>query len=148
MRAKPTLLCCRGLLLPARLQALLKVERQVVGWFEIDPAHRQDFAPDRFPVFLLQDEHGYIYGFPGDQHGFKFGKYHHLRQVSTADDVQRSVTPEDEETLRGYLRRYFPRELPGCRPGGPRRCVCPAQQHMCSQWLAATAARQRHSGLM
>ena len=113
MRAKPTLLCCRGLLLPARLQALLKVERQVVGWFEIDPAHRQDFAPDRFPVFLLQDEHGYIYGFPGDQHGFKFGKYHHLRQVSTADDVQRSVTPEDEETLRMYLRRYFPRELPG-----------------------------------
>lgn len=50
----------------------------MVGWFEVAPEQRRAFAPDAMPVFLLQDEHGYYYGFPADDWGFKIGKYHHL----------------------------------------------------------------------
>lgn len=70
---------------PARLcttlppQPLLTVERQVVGWFDVAPEYRAAFAPDAFPVNLLQDESGYYYCFPADEHGFKIGKYNHRR---------------------------------------------------------------------
>lgn len=39
-------------------QELLQVERQVVGWFELKGGRSSDFGPDKFPVFLLQDETG------------------------------------------------------------------------------------------
>lgn len=59
-------------------------------------------------MFLLHDETRYFYGFPADEHGFKVGLYHHLRQVTTADSVDRSVSSADEEALRQCVRRYFP----------------------------------------
>lgn len=90
------------------LKPLLSVERQVVGWFQVEPAQRRHFSPAAFPVFLLQDGTGYYYGFPADQHGFKVGKYHHRREVTTADSVERGISPEDEEALRQCVRRYFP----------------------------------------
>jgi hypothetical protein len=47
------------------LQEVCKVERQVVGWFEV--ADAGSFRPDSFPVFVLQEEEaggGSYYGFP------------------------------------------------------------------------------------
>ena len=40
------------------LQGLLQVERQVVGWFEVEEGRAGDFTPNNFPVFLLQDSNG------------------------------------------------------------------------------------------
>ena len=37
------------------MQDLLQVERQVVGWFEIEKGRAQDFQAGKFPVFLLHD---------------------------------------------------------------------------------------------
>ncbi|EFN57606.1 hypothetical protein CHLNCDRAFT_20797 [Chlorella variabilis] len=91
-----------------QLRPILTVERQVVGWFQLVPEQRQHFTPQVFPVFLLHDETRYFYGFPADEHGFKVGLYHHLRQVTTADSVDRSVSSADEEALRQCVRRYFP----------------------------------------
>jgi sarcosine oxidase len=82
-------------------------ERQVLAWLQ--PTRPELFAPDRFPVFLLDVEEGSHYGFPvHDVPGFKFGRYHHLREPMDPDDPDRSTRPDDEAILRAFAARYFP----------------------------------------
>ena len=82
-------------------------ERQVVGWFRVDdPAL---FAPEHFPVFILEVEEGVFYGFPiHGPSGFKIGRFHHREQRVSPENLDRGTHPEDEETLRAGLRRYLP----------------------------------------
>ena len=82
-------------------------ERQVLAWLQ--PTRPEIFAPEVFPVFVLEVEEGSFYGFPvHDVPGFKFGKFHHLREPMDPDDPDRSARPEDEQLLRGFAQRYFP----------------------------------------
>jgi sarcosine oxidase len=95
-----------GRLVP-RLAPLARPERQVLGWFQpTDPAL---FAPDRFPVFLLDVESGSYYGFPvHDSPGFKLGWYHHFGEPIDPDDPDRSTRDDDEAALRSFVDRYLP----------------------------------------
>jgi len=99
-----------GAWLPRWLPALARriaVERQVVMWTR--PLRPERFTPDRFPVFYIDTPHGGFYGFPEDPlRGFKIGKYHHRRQRTDPDAVDRTCSSEDEATLREGIARYFP----------------------------------------
>ncbi|KAI7842984.1 hypothetical protein COHA_003389 [Chlorella ohadii] len=108
-QAKKLVLAAGGWMpaLVPELKPLLTVERQVVGWFELAPEQRDAFHPSRCPVFLLQDANGYFYGFPADEHGFKVGKYHHLREKVDPAGVPREINAQDEAALRECLQ-YFP----------------------------------------
>jgi sarcosine oxidase len=89
------------------LHELAVPERQVLAWLQ--PARPELFAPEAFPVFVLDVEEGSFYGFPvHDVPGFKFGKFHHLREPIDPDDPDRSARSEDEKVLRGFADRYFP----------------------------------------
>jgi sarcosine oxidase len=95
-----------GRLVP-RIASLAVPERQVLAWLQ--PTRPELFAPDRFPVFVLDVEDGNYYGFPEhDVPGFKFGRYHHLREPMDPDDPDRATHPEDEAILRAFAARYFP----------------------------------------
>ncbi|GAB1344776.1 N-methyl-L-tryptophan oxidase [Gemmatimonas sp.] len=95
-----------GELAPA-LRDHLVPERQVLGWFGI--ADRPAFAPEAFPVFVLEAQEGVFYGFPEYQvPGFKLGKYHHRFERVHPDRVPREVTADDEAALRVASARYFP----------------------------------------
>ena len=95
-----------GQLVP-RLASLAVPERQVVAWLQ--PTRPELFAPERFPVFLIDVEEGSYYGFPvHDVPGFKFGRYHHLREPIDPDDPDRTARPDDEAVLRAFATRYFP----------------------------------------
>jgi sarcosine oxidase len=85
----------------------LTPERQMLGWFDISsPRH---FAPDRFPVFVLEAEEGTYYGFPEyGVPGFKIGKYHHRFERAHPDTMDRGCHPADEAALRLATARYFP----------------------------------------
>ena len=90
-----------------QLAPLARPERQVLAWFQ--PSVPELFSPDRFPVFLLDTEEGSHYGFPvHDAHGFKIGRYHHLREPMDPDDPDRSTRPDDEAILRDFVVRHFP----------------------------------------
>ncbi len=95
-----------GPLLPS-LHHLVVPERQVLGWFQpLEPAH---FTPDRCPVVIADLEGGLYYSLPVfGIPGFKFGKYHHLDEQTTADSLRRECDDEDEAVLREGLTRYFP----------------------------------------
>ena len=105
-----TLVITAGPWLPAVVPALatqLTIERQVVLWTQ--PLRPDLFTPERFPVFYIDAPHGAFYGFPADsERGFKIGKYHHLRQETHPDSVDRSCSIEDEATLREGVAHYFP----------------------------------------
>jgi sarcosine oxidase len=90
-----------------RLLDLAVPERQVLAWLQ--PTRPELFTLERFPVFLLDGEEGSHYGFPvHDVPGFKFGRYHHLREPIEPDDPDRAARPDDEAILRAFAARYFP----------------------------------------
>jgi sarcosine oxidase len=95
-----------GRLVPG-LAPLAVPERQVLAWLQ--PTQPELFTPQRFPVFILDVEDGSYYGFPvHDVPGFKFGRYHHLREPIDPDDPDRSTRPDDEAILRAFAIRHFP----------------------------------------
>ncbi len=90
------------------LEKLAIPERQVLAWLQ--PTEPSLFTPDKFPVFNAFFDEGQFYGFPiFGIPGFKIGKYHHLRETTDPDHVERNVTREDEEVLREAVSRYFPK---------------------------------------
>ena len=89
------------------LRGLAVPERQALGWFQ--PLRPEYFTHEAFPVFNLLVDEGRYYGFPvHGVPGFKIGKYHHLEERGSADELARTVGPEDEAILRDCVARYFP----------------------------------------
>ena len=89
------------------LDGLLTPERQVMGWFQ--PLRPELFAPGACPVVIGEFEEGLYYTFPVfGIPGFKIGKFHHLGEATTAEDLDRDIRPEDEAVLRQAVARYFP----------------------------------------
>ena len=94
------------------LKTLAIPERQVLAWLQ--PQFQELFGPDRFPVFNIQVEEGRYYGLPiFEVPGFKFGRYHHLRETGSVKSIRRDADQNDEALLRGFAQRYFPK---GCGP--------------------------------
>ncbi len=95
-----------GSLLPD-LALPLKVERQVLFWFEPRDSSAA-FAPERCPVHLWQfDGRKFVYGFPLLGDGVKVA-FHHDGEEAAADTVRREVTPEEVEDMRAVVRRFLP----------------------------------------
>ena len=83
-------------------------ERQVMGWYEPDdPAI---FSPSRFPVFIVTMDGDEYYGFPEfGVPGLKLGKFDDTGEAADPDALDRAWRTEDEEMLREFLRRCFPK---------------------------------------
>jgi sarcosine oxidase len=83
------------------------VERVVQHWFE--PARDAGaLAPGRMPIYLWEDSDGVIfYGFPMLDGAVKCS-VHHRGESTTAEDVRRSVTPDEVERTFRMLRRFVP----------------------------------------
>lgn len=97
-------------LLPAFRQPL-KVQRQVLAWFE--PTVPTLFIAAKFPVFLLESEHGVHYGIPlhdiAPYKGLlKVAKHDYEQPHITPDRYDRTISAEEEETIRTTLERYLP----------------------------------------
>lgn len=82
--------------------------RQVLAWLQ--PSEPSQFDKSEFPVFIHGTKDDHYYGFPQhDVPGFKFGKFNHLEETVDPDEMKREPRPEDEELLRSYAERYFPK---------------------------------------
>jgi sarcosine oxidase len=88
------------------LAALFTVARQPLLW--LAPQEPELFTRERFPVFVWEWKPGWaFYGFPDVGDGFKVAVHHHGERT-TPESADRGLRPEDEETIRGLVRRYFP----------------------------------------
>jgi sarcosine oxidase len=88
------------------LAALFTAARQPLLW--LDPQEPALFTPERFPVFVWEWKPGWaFYGFPDVGDGFKVAVHHH-GEATTPDTVDRGLRPDDEEAIRGLVRRFFP----------------------------------------
>jgi sarcosine oxidase len=86
--------------------APVRVTRQVLAWFE--PADRSRFAAGRFPVFFLQNQDGFFYGFPADATGVKVAKHHHLDETVDPDRCDRTASAADEAVIRSAVKAHLP----------------------------------------
>jgi sarcosine oxidase len=87
----------------------VKPERQVVGWFQ----PREDaelFSPARMPSWIIDSASlGHFYGLPVfGIPGFKLSKFSYGDVIDPSDRVAEPQRHE-EEVLRVFLRRYFPK---------------------------------------
>jgi sarcosine oxidase len=111
MYVASTLVLCAGPWmgeLVAGLGMPLAVERNVLYWFRptTDVAM---FAPDKFPVFIIEYEPGKVfYGFPalGDD-GVKVAR-HHTGVSCTPTDIGRELSQEEIREVRAILERNLP----------------------------------------
>src|SRR5262249_16282519 len=86
----------------------LAVERNVLYWFR-PKSDVASFAPDRFPIFLIEYEPGKLfYGFPtlGDD-GVKVARHHTGVSCSPAS-IRREIGPDEIREARGLLERHLP----------------------------------------
>ncbi len=87
----------------------VKCERQVVGWFQ--PKETPElFTPARMPSWIIDSETlGHFYGLPiFGVPGFKLSKFFYGDHVSP-DGPFPPPQPQEEEFMRVFLRRYFPK---------------------------------------
>jgi sarcosine oxidase len=101
-------------LLP-QLPAPLRVTRQVVTWFE--PREPDLFAPERFPVFLLESAHGIHYGFPLQPDGVKIAKHFHADETVDPERYDRAISAADEALIRPALAEHLPAAAGRLRAG-------------------------------
>lgn len=93
-------------LLPSYAEQAVPV-RALMTWLQ--PKTPELFAPDRFPVFVIEDEEEGGYGFPvHDVPGFKFGRSSEPREVVDPDRMDREPTAAEEELHRRFAERFFP----------------------------------------
>ncbi len=107
-----------GPLLPG-LTLPLQVERQVLAWFPIrDPAL---YNPARCPVYNHEPNPGHIrYGFPTLDGATVKVAVHHEGATTTAEDIDRAVSPRDLAPLQDFVRAH----LVGVDPVAVRGKVC------------------------
>jgi sarcosine oxidase len=96
----------------------LTIERAVQYWFR--RADDDRFSPAQFPIFLLEtSDDRFLYGLPDLGNGLKLAE-HHGGQVSSRDDVNRRVDPDEAHRFRAFVEPYFP-----SLPDGPvESAVC------------------------
>jgi sarcosine oxidase len=90
----------------------LKVERQVLYWFQPQRGV-QPFLPDRFPIYIWQNDQGLQpYGFPamdGPDGGVKIAFFRIPQaQICTPETINREFLPEDEAAMRASIREFLP----------------------------------------
>lgn len=107
--------CAAGGWLAALLPDLalpLTVERAVQHWFQRAADDR--FAPEQFPVFLLETpDDRFLYGLPDQGHGLKLAE-HHGGRISPHGEVDRRVDAAEAKQFRAFAEAYLP-----TLPGGP-----------------------------
>jgi sarcosine oxidase len=89
----------------------LRTTRQVLGWFA--PRQAATFAPERFPVFLIESVHGVHYGFPARPAGqsspaVKVAKHHHGDEAVDPNGYDQRVSANDEAMIRAALADHLP----------------------------------------
>lgn len=103
----------------ARYGAFLRVMRQVVQWF----GTRDDasFRRDVFPLYIADTSQGHFYGFPVlNANGAKVAQHYGAPEVNVPSEIERDIKPQDEETIRAFLREH----LPGINGPCHRTSVC------------------------
>jgi monomeric sarcosine oxidase len=97
----------------------LEVRRKPVLWFDVD--NREDFLPERFPVFIVENEHGEFYGLPAQgEDSVKIG-VHSGGEAVDPDTMNRTVTDAD---LSPELMAFIAGCLPGVQPRLTTSSVC------------------------
>lgn len=97
----------------------LTVMRQVALWF--GTSQPASFRRDVFPLFICDTPEGLYYGFPMlSSDGPKVARHYGAPELAGPGEVDRTVSDDDEENIRCFLRTH----LPGVDGPCQRASVC------------------------
>lgn len=104
--------------------AIFKVYRQVLYWFDIKDRYKEFSAP-QFPIFIWELKSGKngIYGFPavdGPDGGFKLA-FEQYDESCTTSSVDREVSPSEIESM---FENYVAPHFPGAKDKCVRSAIC------------------------
>jgi len=108
--------------LPDDCKNKFQVQRQVQYWFKSTPAFYESFLPDRFPIFIWQNNGGFSYGFPaidGLDGGVKIAT--EKTEQTTPGSIRRYVTSDEFEDMYG---NFVKDRLRGFTPNCVKTAVC------------------------
>lgn len=111
--------------LASELADNIRVFRQVLYWYEIDPVHYENLRIGNFPVFVWQlgaSDHQMFYGFPavdGPGDGLKLAT-EQFEVTSNPDEIRRDVS-RDEITA---TYDEFASRIEGLKPNAIRTATC------------------------
>ncbi|MDQ6433048.1 N-methyl-L-tryptophan oxidase [Mesorhizobium sp. LHD-90] len=89
------------------LRPRLFLNRMVLTWYE--PKRPELFGLGALPVFAIEGEDDFAYGFPDFAGlGFKCASHFGSGRLATADDARQDAGPADEARTRRFLERYLP----------------------------------------
>jgi sarcosine oxidase len=95
------------------LASRLTVVRQVLAWMK--PRKWEPFAMDKFPCWIIQDEHAEGYGFPilpvgkfGGPVGLKVALHQGASSAVDPDAVNRKTSDQDERALIDFMKKFIP----------------------------------------
>lgn len=90
------------------LRLPLEIERQTVSWFE-PPAPASNYQSSRFPIYAYEFKPGVIcYGFPELAKGVKASVMHDGSIARRPEEIDRTVSETDIQSLRSALRDVLP----------------------------------------
>lgn len=84
----------------------LHVTRQALIW--VKPDEPALFAPDRFPVFMIESAGGIHYGFPMHDGAVKVALHHHEREAVDPETYDQTVSSRDEAMIRSGIGAFIP----------------------------------------
>lgn len=84
----------------------LHVTRQALLW--VEPREPAAFAPERFPIFMIESAAGIHYGFPVHDGAMKVALHHHERETVDPETCDRIVSPRDEAMIRSAISAFIP----------------------------------------
>lgn len=103
----------------------LSSNRIPVYWFECRSKYEQEFAREKFPIFLYEHpDGGLIYGVPAgtsSERGVKIGFHNRQHTPCVPNDVKQSVSQQHTAEISQYIKQIFPGLNPN--PIGSRSCI-------------------------
>jgi sarcosine oxidase len=85
----------------------LTLMRQVVFWF--GTMNDDSLQRDRFPIYIADTPEGAFYGLPTlNADGLKTARHYGAPELREPSEIERTVSADDEETVRCFLRTHVP----------------------------------------
>lgn len=85
----------------------LKVERQVLYWFEAE--NKEVFSPEKFPVYICElAPNKMLYGFPiTDEKGVKIAFHYGGKLTDSPEQVNKEVSLRERELMFNIISKFF-----------------------------------------
>lgn len=92
------------------LRLPLHIMRQIQWWFTPPAESAETFTKRHLPIFMVEADEGHFYGIPSEAGpGVKIAQHYGEPELTSPEEIDRTVTEQDLSSIRSFLSLYIPR---------------------------------------